>query len=406
MSKTLASSKSTIWLLILFGLPFLGVGLGVLIWGGKMWALYHQSQSWSRVPVTILSTDFKTHHGDDSTSYSVECRYSYTVAGRTYFGDQVGVEGGGSSDSYHSRRHSTLVQHRDSKTPFEAWVNPSNPRQSLLFREKTTTIYVLPLFGLVFALAGLAVSSSGIFMSIKAAIARTRQNQNPGRPWRANRHWNTFRIHDNPGKKIAGSLVMAIGTGLFASIFVLTFGTDKAAPLFARIIVGFLTLIPVGALINAIYHALRYIKYGNASLVFRQLPFVIGKENSAILYAREHIAATDGTELTLQCFRKEWVKHGKENSLAEREIYSDKQTVTHDLAERTGRGSAIPVQFIIPTGQPETFTAEFPNFIWRLSAKAATPGVDFSAQFEIPVYNVTDPSLIDVNPLAATQRHS
>ena len=85
--------------------------------------------------------------------------------------------------------------------------------------------------------------------------------------------------------------------------------------------------------------------------------------------------------------------------MEEREIYSEKKTVETDLANRSGRGSAIPVQFIIPENQPETFTAELPNFIWRLTAKAATPGVDFSAQFDIPVYKVTDPSLVDPNPL-------
>jgi hypothetical protein len=396
--------KSASWVLILFGLPFLGIGLGVLIWSGKMWMLYDRSASWNKVPATIVSADFEVHHGDKSTSYSVKSRYNYTVNGQAYQGDRVGVEGGGgSSDSYHSRRYDILVKHRDSKTPFEALVNPADPHEALLFRERSTTLYALPLFGLVFALAGLAVSSSGIYTSIKAKLARSRLDANPGRPWRANRRWQTFQVHDSPGRKIAGSLAMAIFTGIFMSIFVIALHGDNHAPLFAKIIVGLLTLIPIGGLISAIYHTLRYIKYGNAALVFRQIPFILGQNNSAILYVREHIAAEKGTELTLQCLRKEWVKNGNKSSLEEREIYSEKKTVETDLANRSGRGSAIPVQFIIPENQPETFTAELPNFIWRLTAKAATPGVDFSAQFNIPVYTVTDTSLIDRNPLAGTR---
>lgn len=399
MRKSATSNRSGTWFLILFGLPFLAVGLGVLLWSGKMWMLYQQSASWHRVPATILSADLETHHNKNSTSYSVKCRYTYTVAGQTYQGDRAGIEGGGSSDSYHSRRHAILTRHRNAKTPFEAWVNPANPTQSLLFREKTTTLYVLPLFGLVFALAGLAVSCSGIYMSIKAASTRARLNLTPDRPWRSNRRWQTFQVHDNPGKKITGSLAMALFTGIFMSIFVIALHGDGNAPLFAKIIVGLLTLIPIGALISAVYHTLRYLKYGNATLVFRQLPFIIGQENSAILYVREHIATEKGTELTLQCLRKEWVKNNNKSSLEEREIYREKKTVNTDLANRSGRGSAVPVQFRIPEGQPETYTADLPNFIWRLTAKAATPGVDFSAQLEIPVYKVTDPSLIDPNPL-------
>lgn len=399
MDTTPAPGRPGTWFLILFGLPFLAVGLGVLLWSGKMWMLYQQSASWHRVPATILSADFQTHHGDNSTSYSVKCRYTYTVAGRTYQGDRVGIEGGGSSDSYHSRRHAILSQHRDAKTPFEAWVNPANPTQSLLFRERTSTVYVLPLFGLVFALAGLATSSYGIYMSVKAATNRARLKLNPDRPWRATPRWQTFQVHDSPGKKIAGSLAMALFTGIFMSIFVIALHGDGNAPLFAKLIVGLLTLIPIGALSSAVYHTLRYLKYGNATLIFRQLPFIIGQENSAILYVREHIATEKGTELTLQCLRKEWVKNNNKSSLEEREIYREKKTVNTDLANRSGRGSAVPVQFRIPEGQPETYTADLPNFIWRLTAKAATPGVDFSAQLEIPVYKVTDPSLIDPNPL-------
>jgi hypothetical protein len=293
------------------------------------------------------------------------------------------------------------VQHRDSRTPFEAWVNPADPQQALLFREKTTTLYALPLFGLVFALAGLGVSTFGVVAAIRNGINRSRLNLNPDRPWRATSRWQTFQVHDNPGGKIAGSLAIALFTALFLSIFVVVLHGDKSAPLFARIIVALLCLIPAGALISAIYHILRHLKYGNATLAFRQLPFVIGAGNSAILHVREHIASTGGTELTLQCVRKEWVKRGKDYSEEERVLYSERKTVQSDLAEKSGRGSAIPVQFNIPAGQPDTFTGEYPKIVWRLIATAATPGIDFSARFEIPVYHVADPSLIDTNPLIA-----
>jgi hypothetical protein len=394
------------WGLIFFGLPFLAVGLGVMIWSGGMWWLYTRSQSWDRVPATILTVEFRTHRGDESTSYSVDCRYAYAVAGRAYEGTRVGLEGGGSSDGCHSRRYAILVRHRDSRTPFPAWVDPADPGQSLLFRELTTTLYILPVFGLVFALAGLAVSSAGLRTVVRSRLMRARLQRNPGRPWRASPRWQTFRIHDNPGRKIAGSLAMSVFTGLFISMFIVAIHGDANAPLFARIIIGLMALIPIGGLVTALYHALRYLKYGRASLFFRQLPFVMGQENGAILYVRRHLLASEGTELILTCIKKEWVRQGDGSSVVEREVYREKKTVTVDLAERTGRGSAVPVQFAVPDGKPETYTVEYPMFVWHLEARSATPGVDFSARFEIPVYNVTDPTLIDRNPLSgATDTH-
>lgn len=400
MSIARSAGASSSWVMILFGLPFLAVGIGVLAWSGRMWALYHRSGEWKRVPATILSVELRTHRGDDSTSYSVDCRYVYTVAGRDYEGTRVGIEGGGgSSDGYHSRRYALLARHRDAKTPFEARVNPAAPEESLLFRELTTTVYVLPLFGLVFALAGLGVSSAGVYATARSRVTRARLALNPGRPWRSIRGWQTFQVHDSPGRKIAGAIGLSVFMGLFISVFaVVLHGAE--APFFVRLIVGGFALVPVGAFVAAVYYALRYVKYGRASLVFRQLPFVIGRENDAILYVRTPVMATDGTELTLQCVRKVWVKRGNKTAEEEEVVYGETKKAQVDLAGRTGRGSAIPVQFAIPAGLPQTQTVEYPRHLWRLTAKAAAPGIDFSAQFEIPVYTVTDPALIDRNPLA------
>jgi hypothetical protein len=39
-----------------------------------------------------------------------------------------------------------------------------------------------------------------------------------------------------------------------------------------------------------------------------------------------------------------------------------------------------------------------PSYRWSIGVKAKTPGIDFGADFDIPVYNVSDPSLIEQNP--------
>ena len=58
------------------------------------------------------------------------------------------------------------------------------------------------------------------------------------------------------------------------------------------------------------------------------------------------------------------------------------------MGRREGRSSAIPIRFTIPEGRPETFSADYPSYRWRLIAKAKTPGIDFCAEFDIPVFDM------------------
>lgn len=401
MGETKPGNSKSYWILVLFGLPFLGVGIVVSVMGWKMWSLWYESKTWVQVPAIVVNVEFKTHQGDEGgTSYSVECLYTYKVGNRNYSGIRVGLENhGGSSDSYHRARHDILASHRDSKKPIDIWVDPANPERSVVFRNITTTMYVLPMCGLVFGLPGLLISFLGLISMGKARRADTLLLRNPGRPWRADSRWQSFEVGDKPVRRIIHNLAMAIFCGIFVSMFWITMGTDQNAPLFAKVIIFLITLIPVGALVAAVYQTFRYMKYGNPKLVFRQIPFVIGQDNAALLHVKTHISAEKGIELKLQCMKREVVKRGNKSSTEDHEIYAETKTSTEDLAERTGHGSAIPVHFAIPAEQPETFSGDLPNYIWKITAKAATPGIDFLAEFEIPVYHVTDQHLIDVNPM-------
>ena len=53
---------------------------------------------------------------------------------------------------------------------------------------------------------------------------------------------------------------------------------------------------------------------------------------------------------------------------------------------------------------PTTAPGENPSVGWTLSVKAATPGVDFGAEFDVPVFNVADESLIERRPEAEKGR--
>ncbi|MEI7437142.1 MAG: DUF3592 domain-containing protein [bacterium] len=401
MHKSTSPKSLGSWMLVLFGLPFMAVGIIVGVMSWNMWSLWHKSATWSRVPAIVSQVELQTHHGDNGgVSYSVNCRYSYSVAGRKYTSDRVGVEKHGSSDGYHRMRYDVLVRHRDSKTPVEVLVDPAQPDQAIAFREKSTTMLVLPLCAVVFGVPGLVVFCLGLAAFFKGGRMSRLLAMNPGRPWRADSRWRVFELHDHPVQRIAGRLAGGLFTAVFVSVFWITMGSDKHAPLFAKVIIGLFSLIPAGMFVSAAYNISRFLKYGNPRLVLRQLPFVPGRENSALLYVKTHIASDKGVELKLRCMKKETVKRGNGTSIEEREVYSEVKIEAEDLAGRTGRGSVVPVRFTIPVEQPETLSGNMPDFTWRISVRAATPGVDFFAEFDVPVYRVDDPELMDINPMA------
>lgn len=404
--------KGSSWFLILFALPFLGIGSWVFWMGADMWILRQKTASWLQVPATVLETEFHTVHsrsskGRSSTSYSVTCRYSYEIEGRRYEGTGVGLEGSmRSSDGYHHTRYEVLKRHRDDKTPVTAWVNPASPAVSLLFRDVTTSMYALPMVGFVFAAAGL-----GVFVAGAVSAGRKRKNiqlqeRFPGRPWRADARWQGFELRERPLPTIFGSLALAVVTGAFVSVFWILLSSDKNAPFFAKAIIGLITLLPLGCLFNAVYRTIRYLKYGSPTLVFSQMPFVPGRENLALLHVKTHLGAEEGVELTIQRQKKEWVRHGSKRSQRVTVEYSETKTVKQDYADRSRQGSAIPVRFTIPEDQPETSEDQEPATVWRLIAKAATPGVDFGAEFVLPVFRLASPDLLETNPMLGPSRGS
>jgi hypothetical protein len=397
-AKTMGSKKSG-WFMLLFGIPFLCAGIGVMWWACRMWQLYYESDAWTETPVTIVSTEFEVHRGDDSTSYSVDCSYKYTFNGNKYNGNRVGLEGGsGSSDSYHRTRYNILTRHRDNKTPFTALVDPEDPSRAILFRQLTTTLYVLPPFGLVFALAGLFVMSMGVRGVFISSRARAKLALHPDQPWKADKRWNTFELHSKPMAKIIGSFCMGLFLSLFMSIFIVAFVFDGGAPFFAKAIVGALCLAPICAFGTGFYHLFRYMKYGKPTLALTRMPCVIGEENTVLLYVRARIVAEEGIDATIKCMEKEWRKSGNKSTLSEVSVYSEDIKITDDMVRNSSTSSAIPITFTVPIGKHDTYDAEMPSYRWSIGVKAKTPGIDFGADFDIPVYNVSDPSLIEQNP--------
>jgi hypothetical protein len=381
-----------------FGLPFLVAGLVMLGVGLNWWIVYFQSASWERVPATLLSIEWRTHHSSKGgTTYSVACVYRYLYQAREYTSSRVGVDSGSDSNhALHRHRYDLLVHHKEKEQSFTALVNPANPKQSVLFRDITSGMYVLPPFGTVFALVGGGMIVGGISNTRRNRRKRALLEQNPGRPWRAEEKWNDFSVSASARSELI--ILWAIGgfLGGFVSIITVTLVNDAYAPVFARIVIGFFGFIAAGLLGWAVYLTLRFLKYGNPRLAFAEIPLVPGNTMNALLMIKSHLVTEHGVDCTLKCLSKLTTGSGKSRHTDTTTLWEQTLNVQKDMAKSEVLGSAIPLQFQLPSDQPPRDPDSNPSIEWVLEAKASTPGVDFAVKLEdLPVYTLDDPSLIE-----------
>jgi hypothetical protein len=383
---------------MLFGLPFLAAGIAVLVIGLRGWFLYSSSASWETVPATVEAVRLETHHGSESTTYSVEASYRYDYNGRTYTGERVGISDGGSSEyKLHKRRYDELEQARAVGETVPALVHPGDPQQSLLYRELDLGVLIMPIFGLVFATVGGALVGGGILGLIRRTAETRRREADPDRPWNWPKEFRGFTLQAKSGLGAFGYWGIGGFLAAFLSIFHIAIARDENVPFFAYAIVWGFTLAPLALLGMAVYRTLQWIKFGSPELHLMQKPLVLGGSFDALLAVRRHIQAEDGVKVTFLCEKATTSGHGKHRSTHKEELHSESVILTEDMAGGEGRGSGLPIHFDIPAGLPTRDTASNPSYTWKLKAEASTPGVDFSAEFDdLPVYELDDPALLEV----------
>jgi len=395
--------------LILFGLPFLGAGIAVLFFAGRSWSVYLDSAGWPEVPATIEHAEFVSHSGDDSTTYSVDCRYSYAYEGERYTGTRVAPMGGSSSEyELHQRRYAILAEHMRSGTSFPALVNPERPDFAFLFREADLFMYIGIPFGLVFALAGAGVMTGGVVATRRARRRAAARDEFGDRPWLFRADWREFRSVPAAGAGLAAAWAAGLGLPLFISAFVVVFVLGDA-PVFAKVIVGIFAAMAAGAFLNAVVVTLRFVLHGAPVLVMSRVPFVPGGRLIAVVQAHGHLDP-EGVSMHLTIHEttrgqgpaaRHDLGGGKTSSLSTssgnsttREIYRQPMDVDPSMVTYDGRNTLLPVAFDIPAHLPPCAKTGDDLIAWRLAVKVRAMPVSLRAKFDLPVFEAEESEIM------------
>ncbi len=118
-----------------------------------------EARSWSEVPCQILSSDVRSHPGEDGATYGIDVLFEYEINGRQYRSNRYQFLGGTSSGY---ERKARIVEELRTADAHTCLVDPDDLHEAVIER-RLTGDYLFGLIPLAFTLIGLA----GLVIAVK-----------------------------------------------------------------------------------------------------------------------------------------------------------------------------------------------------------------------------------------------
>lgn len=392
----------------LFGL--LPAGVGIFLFGWLLLALidWHHMKSWKPVEAELLQMELVERSGPDGTTYHVDARYRYEYAGNTWENDRVAIKEGAGSGMYWPNL-AARIREQSASGPLQVYVNPANPQESVLDRELDIGLVApIALTALLFGGAGLAM----IVASVRAprdeslpASATQGAGDAAAEPWRDNA--------DGPLEpRVVNTKTGASGIWFFAFMFLCSaFG--RGAFLFSAeeidkgnwgviLLTLALAAIGVGLLVMAIRMTWSARKFGDVPLTLDPNPGAIGGDVGGWIDIPVAYDPSLAFHITLSCVR---VRGSGEDRSRDAKWHDEQWLLAEPLD--TGR-VRLWFRFEPPAGLPAAERESNDYHRWSLRVDAKLPGLDFSREYELPVFATGKRSLRNVpaHVIAATARES
>ncbi len=252
----------------------------------------------------------------------------------------------------------------------------------------TFDIFASIMFGSVFVFigGGLIYAAFRGYGLLKQQAAR--EESNPLSPWLWRLDWASRRAESQNKKSEITSWVFAILCNLITLPFLF-----RMVPNFAHngdprvfLLLGF-NLFGVVLIVKALRATIRHRRFGDAYFEFDVLPFSPGERVDGRIHLKFDTRAEHGIDLRLSCVRKLVSGSGDNRSTNQIVLWQAEHNVPAGAVEPGPLGGAIPVDFSPPADSLITdHDSPSDQVLWLLHAQADVPGVDYSDDFEIPVF--------------------
>lgn len=147
---------------------------------------------------------------------------------------------------------------------------------------------------------------------------------------------------------------------------------------------------------RAVFTLFRWYKYGRSVFKMASVPGVVGGRLAGVILIPGKVEAEEYFRVTLSCLNVVTTR-GSESRVSRRLVWQDEQIIARDMLTHGFDHSAVPVLFQIPYDCRQTDDNNCNDMIqWRLEITAKTPGLDYCAEFDVPVFKTpaSDPNFV------------
>lgn len=239
---------------------------------------------------------------------------------------------------------------------------------------------LLPLlFGAIFALAGIFVTTFGIKMMLGMAAAPAPRD---GAPWTSDNDWDSSgATPDNPGGGFGtavGRLIFLVFIGFLNILW--TVKMTGSGRLIVALVVGLFDLLALLVVYDTLRKMVQAIRVGTPRLAWRTFPFFTGGRFEAVFQTSRPMRPNGPPKVTLRRIEQH---SGGSQSVQSFEAWSSEQALT---AFAEGTMTSFPVQVDVPADQPGTDLSNAECTYWQLLVTVPVAGPDVEAVFLLPIY--------------------
>jgi hypothetical protein len=237
--------------------------------------------------------------------------------------------------------------------------------------------------------AGLLFAALGGYRLMKKQAAV--EEANPASPWLWRTDWASRRAESQRKKTELTAWVICILCNLVMLPVAITLLPQMARRNDPRafLILGFCS-IGVIIFVVALRATLRRGRFGNTYFEFYSLPFSPGGRLAGRIHLKLDANVARGIDLRLSCVRKMIRGSGEDQSTVQTVLWQMEQNVSYGAIGMEPAGRTIPVDFAIP---PDAYVTDHDNtsdqVLWLLHAQADLPGIDYTDDFEVPVFKTS-----------------
>jgi hypothetical protein len=251
------------------------------------------------------------------------------------------------------------------------------------------------LAGAAIALFISAIGGGFLFVAVGGYRRMKRQaaieEANPSSPWFWRKDWASRKAESRRrNSEIAAWVVCIFGNMILIPVAAnlvpqLTRRNDPRAFLVLGLCLTAVILFAV-----ALRATLRRRRFGNTYFEFYSLPFSPGGRLAGRIHLKLDSNAAHGVDLRLSCLRRMTTGSGDNRSTSQTVLWQTEQNVPFGAMGMDPLGRTIPVDFEIPR---DAYVTDLDNpsdqVLWLLHAQADIPGIDYTDDFELPVFKTS-----------------